>query len=143
MATATVLYDPAKLGKKFRQAWNRHDGKGGGTPPHWKDILVKPLVEALVKAGGYDRYEIGTPAGISATLYIDLYKGGEKFYFAVRPGHDLNAGHLNVVDFSRNTGEFKTNTIGELNGLNFPEVPITAETTADDLIKYLTKDTRS
>ena len=55
------------------------------------------------------------------------------FYFT----SDLNENSettLYMIDFSKNTGEYKPGTIGEMNGFNHPQIPISNNLTIKEMI---------
>jgi hypothetical protein len=102
----------------------------------WIDELVKPIAdELLLLLPDCDAYEILGPLGICATVSIhfrwngtDIQADREKYFRTLKsitfvPG-DLRTGELRWRDYSKDSGEFSVNTIGEVNGMNHPDIPI-------------------
>lgn len=114
--------------------------------PFWKDALIKPIAEELGKHFPDRRYEILGPFGLSCEVGLHLYRIGvdEKHLFdgdncksiTFRPG-DLEKGELRIVDYKTNTGEFRKDTLGEVNGMNHPEIPLSPDTTIEELLKWV------
>jgi hypothetical protein len=98
----------------------------------WVDGLVKPIAELLVKEFPDRYYEI-LEFPLGSTTAIHFYRNGvtkENMYekdnclsIRFRPG-DLKTGELFAVDTNTNTGEYGKNTVGEINGFNFPSVKV-------------------
>ena len=101
--------------------------------PFWKDALIKPIAEELIKHFPDRCYDILGPFGLSSETSIHFYRTGvdEKHKFdgdncisiTFRPG-DLEKGELRIVDHKTNTGEFREGTLGEVNGMNHPTIPL-------------------
>lgn len=117
-----------------------------GKLPFWKEALIKPIAEELIQHFPGRRYEILGPFGLSAEVGVHFYRIGvdEKHLFdgdncisiSFRPG-DLEKGELKVVDSKTNTGEFREGTIGALNGMNHPEIPLSPDMTIEELLKWV------
>lgn len=107
--------------------------------PFWIDELLRPIAEHLLEQPEFaDRtYDVLGPFGMGSRASIHLYKKGVpkelKFKdencvsITFEPGN-LQAGELRIVDYSRNLHEFAPGTIGELNGFNYPTVPMKRDT---------------
>lgn len=114
--------------------------------PCWQDALIKPIAEELVKHFPDRQYEILGPFGLSAEVGLHLYRIGvdKKHKFdgdncisiTFRPG-DLEKGELRIVDYKKDTGEFRKGTLGEVNGMNHPEIPLSPDTTIQELLKWV------
>ena len=107
--------------------------------PFWIDDIIRPIAEHLIEQPEFaDRtYDILGPFGIGSRVSIHLYKKGvpEELKFkdencvsiTFEPGN-LQAGEIMIVDRSRNLKKFASGTIGELNGFNYPTVPMKRNT---------------
>lgn len=114
--------------------------------PFWQDALIKPIAEELIKHFPDRRYEILGPFGLSSETAIHFYRigvdekhkldGDNCISIAFRPG-DLDKGELRIADRKTNTGEFRAGTIGEMNGMNHPEIPLSPDTTIEELLKWV------
>jgi len=114
--------------------------------PFWKDGLIKPIAEELIKHFPDRYYEILGPFGLTSEISIHFYRIGvnEKQLFdgdncisiTFRPG-ELDKGELRIADRKTNTGEFREGTLGEMNGMNHPEIPLSPDTTIEELLKWV------
>lgn len=114
--------------------------------PFWQDALIKPIAEELIKQYTDRYYEILGPFGLSSETSIHFYRIGvdEKHKFdgdncisiTFRPGN-LEKGELRLVDHKKNTGEFREGTLGALNGMNYPTIPLSPDTTIEELLKWV------
>lgn len=114
--------------------------------PFWTDALIKPIAEELVKHFPDRRYEILGPCGLSSETAIHFYRigvnephlfdGDNCISITFRPG-DLEKGELRIVDPKTNTGEFREGTLGAVNGMNHPTIPLSPDTTIDELLKWV------
>jgi hypothetical protein len=107
--------------------------------PYWIDEIIRPIAEHLIEQPEFaDRtYDILGPFGIGSRVSIHLYKKGvpEELKFkdencvsiTFEPGN-LQAGEITIVDRSRNLQKFAPGTLGELNGFNYPTVPMKRNT---------------
>ncbi len=108
--------------------------------PSWINLIVEEIAKELIKFMPGRCYDILGPFGIPANTAIHFYKdetrsmeGCRSINF--RPG-DLNRGELHRVDYSRNTNQYGRGSLGELNGLNYPSIPISPETEIVDLAQF-------
>ena len=114
--------------------------------PFWKDSLIKPIAEELIKHMPDRCYEILGPFGLSCETPNHIYRIGvdDKHKFegdncisiTFRPG-DLDKGELRIVDHEKNTGHYAKGTLGEVNGLNHPDTPLSPETTVEELLRMV------
>jgi len=114
--------------------------------PFWKDGLIKPIAEELIKRFPDRRYAILGPFGLTAETAIHFYRIGvdEKQLFdgdncisiTFRPG-DLEKGELKIVNHKENTGEYREGTLGEVNGMNNPTIPLSPDMTIEELSKLV------
>lgn len=114
--------------------------------PFWRDALINPIAEELVKHFPDRRYEILGPFGLSSETAIHFYRIGvdEKQLFdgdncisiTFIPG-DLEKGELRIVDHKTNTGRFSEGTLGEVNGMNNPDIPLSPDMTIEELLKWV------
>ena len=104
--------------------------------PTWIDALVKPIADLL--AAEYPDRDCAMlgPHGICARVSLHLYRKGlsdtvrfqDGNYLSItfEPG-DLGMGELRLVDYTQHTRAVAPNTIGEVNGMNHPSIPMTDE----------------
>ena len=114
--------------------------------PFWKEELIEPIAEEMIKHFPDRYYEILGPFGLSAELSIHFYKKGvdEKHRFegdncvsiSFRP-EDLDKGELSIVNNKKDTGRFAKGTLGEINGFNYPVIQLSPDTTIDELLQYV------
>ena len=136
-----------RLAKERDEALRRYNGL---KYPHWKENLIVPIAEEIAKRLDRD-YEILGPFGLGCEMSIHFMikglpdqKKDYKAWYAVafddmlsltfRPG-DIENGELKLVDLRKNTGKFPEGSIGEVNGMNHPRLPMPE--TIDDLIKFM------
>lgn len=111
--------------------------------PSWLDICIRPIAEEMARILDAEVDVLG-PFGIGAEVGIHVYPKGtpERDHFkvkclgslAIRP---MDFPMLGLVDYSINTGDFAPNTLGSMNGLNYPVVPIPPEADARWFIERL------
>lgn len=136
------IYDRSKLREKQIERLQKKLYK----LPFWKDSLIGAIGEELVKHMAGRRYELLGPFGLTSETAIHFYRIGvdEKHLFdgdncvsiSFRPG-DLDKGELRIVDYKKNTGEFREGTIGEVNGMNHPTIPLSPDMTIEELLKWV------
>lgn len=133
--------------------------------PRWIDLIINPIGEALLPyLPGYDRFEILGPFGICCEVSIFFIKQGTieaetphancHCYECIEAmldraeymkgiasitfvSGDLSRGELYWLDYSKNSGEYASGTIGEMNGLNYSNIPIDPEADITELISIL------
>jgi hypothetical protein len=100
---------------------------------YWTDELLKPIAKEMIKHFPNRTYDILGPFGLDANTSIHFYKKGvaEKNMFKGKnclsitfTPVDLSKGELKVKDYSKNTKQYAIGTIGEVNGFNYPAIPI-------------------
>ena len=103
--------------------------------PSWIDELVRPIADAMARQYPGHYFEVLGPFGIGSTVSIhaspkaavDADADRRGFHcvgsLTFRPGR-LDKGEIMLVDYFTNTGKYRENSIGEINGLNHPEVPL-------------------
>jgi len=127
----------AKLDKQRRELLDKNKQALLNEKP-WFVELLEPLAKIMVKVieartGVPRTYELLGPFGLSSEVSIHFYKvgvpenkkldGDNCLSITFRPG-DLDAGELFVVDYTKDTHEFPDGSIGQINGLNHPSVPV-------------------
>lgn len=115
------------------------------TYPHFIENYIKPIAEELLKHFKGRHYEILGPFGLTCETAIHFYKDGvtrENMFDGdncisvdFRPIHDDGDSDLVLVNHLKNSGNFKPGTIGEVNGMNFPEVAMPK--TIKELVKFI------
>ena len=114
---------------------------------YWGDLLIKPIAKQLIKHFPGRVLEILGPFGLNCEISVWFKKKGvdEKHLFdtkdtvksiTFRPGN-VEKGEFRVVSYEEDTKEFKENSIGAMNGMNFKSIPVTKNTTIRDLLKYV------
>lgn len=86
--------------------------------------VVARIGERLRKQFGYKEVEVYGPQGIGARVTFILKKSKDKKgwkWAGIEPSKD----DLYIKDYRTNTGKYAPGTIGELNGMNFPNIKIT------------------
>jgi len=96
--------------------------------PSWIDEIIKPIAEEMIKHFPDRQYDILGPFGLTCETAIHFYLNGSDniescLSITFRPG-DLDKGEIKIVDYSKNTMRYRENTLGEINGMNYPSVPI-------------------
>lgn len=119
--------------------------------PSWIDNLIKPIADGLEKVYPEYRAEILGPFGVYRETAIHLYKKGlthdelwldkNLYNDSIKsinfiPG-DLSRGELSIRNDKEDTGEFSKGTIGELNGMNHPSIPIPEHADIEWLKQYV------
>lgn len=104
----------------------------------WFSRLIEPLAkmiaEALEARTGVKRtYELFGPFGLECEVAVHFYKVGvtdkKKFNgdnclsITFRPG-SLDVAELFVVDYTKDINKYPKGSIGQVNGLNYPSVPV-------------------
>ena len=111
--------------------------------PSWIDEIVEPLAVEIAKRFPDTEYQISGPFGIGCTVFICIHGESKKvediiFSLSVRPG-DLHSSSnpvpLSAVDYSVDDGSFPPDSIGRINGLHHPEVPI-EHMSVDEIIEW-------
>lgn len=122
----------AQINKKNKQIKKLFEKKYSTHMPHWKEHYIKPLADELIKHFPDYHYEILGPFGLCSETVIHFRKNGTPEDNYERPNFhsisftvgDLSIGGFSIRDYSKNTGKFIEGTIGELNGMNHPSIPI-------------------
>ena len=110
----------------------------------WVEEIIRPIAELLIKKQPDRTYDILGPFGLTAETSIHFYKKGvtEKNRFngdncrsiSFQPVN-LSIGEIVLTDRTADTGEFKSGTIGEMNGMNHPTIPM--KKTIDELFDWM------
>lgn len=115
------------------------------TYPHFIDNYIKPLAEELLKHFKGRYYDTLGPFGLSNETAIHFYKNGVTnknscdgnncISIDFRPINEDGEADLVLVNHLENTGDFRKGTIGEMNGMNYPVVPMPK--TIKELVKFI------
>jgi len=107
------------------------DKKTNPCCPSWIDLLLKPIAEAMLKHLPNRTFKILGPFGMTNETGVHFYKkrikeknkfkGDNCISITFRPA---KLPDLTVVDYSVDTGHFEKGSIGEMNGMNHPSIPI-------------------
>ena len=96
----------------------------------WIDDIIKPIAEEMIKSLPNRHYEILGPFGLGSTVSIHFKKtktedllDGATLSISFRPVN-LETGKIEIIDYSRDLGIYGKNTLGALNGFNFPGIPM-------------------
>lgn len=112
----------------------------------WIDELLVPIAEAMIAKMPDRFYDILGPFGMTSEAAIRFYKRGVEENRQLegdncrdinfRPG-DLDKGELVLVDYTKNTGRYVEGSSGEINGMNYPTIPL--KNTIDELLGFMDK----
>lgn len=118
------------------------------TYPHFIDHYIKSLAEELLKHFKGRHYKILGPFGLTCETAIHLYKDGvtkENMFdgnncisIDFRPNSNFDSDSepdLVLVNHLVNKKRFAPGTIGEVNGMNYPEVAMPK--TIKELVKFV------
>jgi len=103
-------------------------------PSDWVRQIVHPIAKQIEDAGGFARVKVLGPMGIGARVSLHCYQNDGDSIDDIRsitfePNLDSDSeSPLAMVDYSENSRRYEPGTMGEMNGLNFPAVPIGPET---------------
>lgn len=112
----------------------------------WVDELLESIAKAMVAKMPDRHYEIFGPFGMTSETSIRFYKNGveqaQQFdgdncrSITFRP-RNLDKGKIVLVDHTQNTGRYVEGTMGEVNGMNYPTIPM--KNTIDKLLDFMTE----
>ena len=111
----------------------KRQSKFGDKYPSWVENLIEPIAKEMVKQMPDRYYKILGPFGLSAETSIHFYKKGipEKETFEndncisiTFVPRDLSKGELLLRDYSIDTHTYSEGSMGEMNGMNHPDLPI-------------------
>lgn len=130
----------ARLERKVEQL-KKERGKGWAS---WINEIIAPIARKLEKHYPDRRAEILGPFGLCSEVSIHLYKKDIPEADELRDCKsitfvrgDLEKGEIRVRDYSRDTGRYKPGTMGELNGMNHPEIEIPAGAGIEWLVEHI------
>ena len=109
--------------------------------PSWIDMLIEEIAKELLPLFPGRYYEILGPFGITAEISIHFCKEGDKndiLSISFRPGK-LENGEICRVDYSVNTRKFTPDSLGGMNGMNYPTIPLLPETEVKSLAEFVGK----
>lgn len=97
----------------------------------WIDGIIKPIAAELAKHYPDRTWEVLGPFGLTAETAIHFMRPGENIgdkpdsclSINFRP-ENLESGEIGIVDHATDTKTFRPGTIGEINGMNHPEIQI-------------------
>ena len=112
-----------------------------GMGPYWIDEIIRPLADELVKHLPGRTVAILGPFGIGCRTAIHFYRDGVEgeerckgtncISITFEPNDltrfqnsPLSGSKLSVVDYSVNTHRYSVGTMGQMNGLNHPVIPV-------------------
>ena len=115
------------------------------TYPHFIDNYIKPLAEEIIKHFPGRYYETLGPFGLGCEVGLHLYKNGvtrENMFDGdncisvdFKPIKDDGEADLVLVNNLVDSKRFAPGTIGEVNGMNHPEVAMPK--TIKELVKFI------
>jgi hypothetical protein len=131
--------------RKKQLEWaEKRAGKHYVKSPSWIDELLKPIAEEMEKQMPDRYYEILGPFGMDAVTAIHFYRKelpeGKKLIdnncisITFVP-FSLEEGKLGLKDYTKNTHTWAEGTIGEMNDMNYPTIPM--KETIDELMEWL------
>lgn len=104
---------------------------------------IKPLAKALNRYIKKDHFEIMGPFGLGCHISIyfydgeDLMKDKKSKGITISPHNLFEDGSIQVIDDLKDDGSYAKGTIGAVNGLNHPIIPISAKTPIKNLLQYV------
>ena len=104
-------------------------------------MLIENIAKELLPLFPGRYYEILGPFGLTSETAIYFYKDGDKNdirSITFRPGK-LENGELCWVDYATNTHEFAPSTLGGINGMNHPSIPLLPSMEIKELAKFVGK----
>jgi hypothetical protein len=117
---------------------------------NWIDQVVKPIAKSLQRIlPGHRTVDVMGPFGICSEVNIlfikrgvtegDMWKkpGNVKSITFVPHISSESPFSIAVVDPTKNDKSFLEGSIGALNGMNHPRIPVDPKWTARDLLKYV------
>ncbi len=108
--------------------------------PHWKGNYLAPIAEELIKQFPDSHYDIAGPFGLSNETSISIENQNNILLAFLEFVHgDLDKGEFFLRDYKTDTHAFSKGTIGEVNGMNHPNIPIPQDATIEwflDKINY-------
>lgn len=115
--------------------------------PSWIEEILEPIAKAMIRKMPDRYYDILGPFGMCCTTSIHFYKSGvgSKQLFdgdncrsiTFRP-KNLDVGEVVLVDYNQDTGRYAKGTMGEVNGMNHPELPI--KDSINELMKFMNRE---
>lgn len=98
----------------------------------WINVVIKPIAKELSELLNLPVWEILGPFGLCSEVSIhfcedekSLEKVEKIKSIHFRSHFNEEELRLSVIDYSKNTEEFAENTIGNLNGMNYPSIDVT------------------
>lgn len=147
--TATLKYLEGRTAHRERQIKRLESRIGKLGYVSWVDEIVEPIAKEMMKHLPVKSYDILGPFGMSAEVAIHFHKNDppkrdgwhdlDIISICIIP-LDLDKGEIGIRDQTVDTGQYPSGTIGELNGMNHPTIPITPDMTIDDLVVYALKE---
>ena len=114
-------------------------------PVHWRDMIAKPIADAIGEQLNNAIPEVLGPCGISSRVFLSWYATEEAQHkntpllsVAVMPenlaGDDPKSAILAMCNFNQQSERFAKGTIGELNGLNYGRIPLPNDASVEELL---------
>lgn len=105
--------------------------------PNWFKEILEVWVEKL--HSHYPKFEfiVSNPHGLGCISWIDVLQSGKRVGTAAFVPGDLSIGEICWKDFSESSGEYPSGSIGDLNGMNYPEREIPRQAGLPWLFKHL------
>ena len=119
--------------------------------PSWIETIIEPIAKELIRHFPRRHYDVLGPLGLCARTSIHFYKNGVpdnkkcegdnclSITFTPDGLHEECQTTLSVTDYSKNTGRYPVGSIGEINGMNYPRIPIDDNLEVEELLKYIDK----
>ena len=114
--------------------------------PGWIEDIIEGIAKELLKHYPKYTYEILGPFGMDARTSIWLRYPGAPPGNELKPPYlyditfvplDLGKGEIAIENTEVDTGRFADGTIGEVNGMNHPKIPLTPETTIEEILEWV------
>jgi ABC-type iron transport system FetAB ATPase subunit len=108
------------------------------SPSNWVSIILLPVIKCYADRKGYS-FAITGPSGLGSRVFVsfvDIESGDKKVSIAFEPNlfpeKDIDS-PLCIVDFRLKNNDYLSNSIGELNGFNYPILNVPKEVTLAEL----------
>jgi len=141
------------MGIKYREACEKIEKQA-----FWMRAILEPLAKLIQEKRGYYSYEISGPFGLGARASMKFFVTKEAEEMGITdntechrleveptskedPTKQNKYNHrmsLSLVDYTINTGQYSSGSLGGWNGFNFPVVDA-EDMTLDDILEFMDK----
>jgi len=130
----------ADFNKKYEQVkeFNKVYGNPKKPTPDWKQEMIPPIINAIEKATGTKlKNEELRQFGLRSHVPLTFLKDGKDFLY-IDYSNSIDTGAVFLTDFTApNKKEYKSGTIGEMNGLNLRQIRFEPNQKPEDIAAYV------